>query len=71
MDMKELGAKPVEILEKQLREAQARLQELRFQVSANQLKDVRAMREVRKDIARFETVLATKRSAPQVPKATE
>lgn len=58
MDAKTLRAKKSEILVKEMGEAQARLKELRFKVSTNQLKDVREMRELKRTIARMKTILA-------------
>lgn len=58
MDAKTLRAKNSEALIKEMREAQARLKELRFKVSTNQLKDVREIRELKRAIARIKTLLA-------------
>ncbi|MEK7619682.1 MAG: 50S ribosomal protein L29 [Patescibacteria group bacterium] len=58
MDAKTLRAKKSEILVKEMGEAQARLKELRFKVSTNQLKDVREIRELKRGIARMKTILA-------------
>lgn len=68
MDAKTLRAKKSEILVKEMGEAQARLKELRFKVSTNQLKDVREMRELKRGIARMKTILA--QSASLVTKTT-
>ncbi len=68
MDAVELRKQSDESLTKLLKEAQERLQELRFELSANQLKDVREVREVRRTIARIRTILKEKQ---QTPKKTE
>lgn len=47
-----------EALIKEMRQAHARLKELRFKVSTNQLKDVREIRELKRGIARMKTILA-------------
>lgn len=44
---------------KHLKEAQARLQELRFKLGANQVKNVREVRELRLQIAQLKTYLLT------------
>lgn len=46
-----------EVLLKDLQEAYKRLQELGFKRSSNQLKDVREIRELKRNIARMKTVL--------------
>lgn len=58
MDAKTLRAKNAETLMKEMGEAQARLKELHFKVSTNQLKDVREIRELKRTIARMKTILA-------------
>lgn len=68
MDAKDLRSKSDEALKKLLHEAEQRLQELRFELSANQLKDVREVREVRRTIARIKTILT---EAQQSSKETE
>lgn len=58
MDAKTLRSKNAVILVKEMAEAQARLKQLRFKVSTNQLKDVREIRELKRTIARMKTILA-------------
>lgn len=58
MDAKSLRMKNSETLLKEIGEAQARLKELSFRVSTNQLKDVREIREIKHGIARMKTILA-------------
>ena len=60
MDIKNLEKQPVEALKRNLQEARNRLHELRFKVSANQLKDVREIRETKQAIARILTILKEK-----------
>lgn len=57
MDAKTLRAKNAEALTREMGEAQARLKELRFKVSINQLKGVREIRELKRGIARIKTLL--------------
>ncbi len=59
MDMKTLRAKSKESLSKDLEEARVHLKELEFKNSANQLKQVRQIRETKKMIARLFTLLAS------------
>lgn len=58
MDAKSLRAKSPSVLVAQMGEAQARLKELRFKLSSNQLKDVREVRELKRGVARIKTLLA-------------
>jgi len=60
MDVRELRKQSASSLAKMLKEAQDRLQELRFELSANQLKDVREVREVRAGVAQMKTILREK-----------
>lgn len=60
MDIKNLRKQPEEALKRNLQEARSRLHELRFKVSANQLKDVREIRETRQAIAQILTILKEK-----------
>ncbi|KKW33497.1 MAG: hypothetical protein UY76_C0001G0016 [Candidatus Uhrbacteria bacterium GW2011_GWA2_52_8d] len=46
------------MLVKEMEEAHARLKELRFKLSSNQLKDVREIRELKRGVARIKTILA-------------
>jgi len=58
MDVKSLRAKSPAVLVKEMEEAHARLKELRFKLSSNQLKDVREIRELKRGVARIKTILA-------------
>lgn len=61
---KKLSAKHQADLHKDLAEQREVLRDLRFKASQNQLKEVRTIREVRKNIARIMTALrGTKHSA--------
>lgn len=51
---------PKEDLLKQLIQLEDQLRKLKFQVSANQLKDVREIREVKKEVARIKTSMNSK-----------
>jgi ribosomal protein L29 len=61
-DLTTLKKQPVEALRRSLSEARAHLQELRFKIFSNQLKDVRAIRETRRLIARLLTLISEKSS---------
>ena len=57
MDIKELRSQSPTALQRTLAEAERRLQELRFQISSGQLRDIREVREVRKRIAQIKTLV--------------
>lgn len=61
MDIKELSTKTPAELSKLLAESQERLRELRFKDSNKQLKNVRAIRELKLGIARILTLLNNKK----------
>jgi len=61
MDIKELLTKTPAELSKLLAESQERLRELRFKDSNKQLKNVRAIRELKQGIARILTLLNNKK----------
>lgn len=61
MDIKELLTKTSAELSKLLAESQERLRELRFKDSNKQLKNVRAIRELKQGIARILTLLNNKK----------
>lgn len=54
--------KPTNLLEKDLAHLREELRDLRFRVSQNQHKDVRDVREKRKDIARIMSELNTRKT---------
>ncbi len=56
-----LKDKTVIALEKELDEAMNHIKELRFKISANQLKNVRDVRKTRQVIAQIRTALAEKK----------
>lgn len=60
MAKKEYKDMPQEDLAKELKKLEDQIRKLRFQVNANQLKDVREIREVRKEIARIKTAINSK-----------
>ena len=60
MQVKDLRAQSLASLKRSLEEAERRLQELRFQLSSNQLSQVRGVREARRQIARIKTILREK-----------
>ena len=58
----ELQAKSVEALKQELTDAKKELFNLRFQNATNQLDNTARIREVRKNIARIQTVLTVKKN---------
>jgi len=63
MDIKELRKQTPDVLQKMLAESLARLQELRFQLASHQVKQVREIRALRRDIARIRATQGHQRSA--------
>lgn len=57
MKPQELREKPKSELEKLLQEKRERLRSLRFDLAAGKVKNVREIREIKKDIARILTIL--------------
>ena len=66
MELKELRAKTVKDLNKLLAQHREKLRDLRFSVSAKQLKNIREFREARKLVARIITVIKENQSKEQV-----
>ena len=64
-EYKTLLDRPTEDLEQQLRDSRAELFNLRFQKTLNQLQNVSAIRNTRKDIARLEFLLSERRRNSQ------
>lgn len=62
MEYKDLEKKSAKELEKMLGEERGNLYELRLKVSVNQLKDIRALRKTKKNIARILTKLSEKKA---------
>ncbi|MCD6270933.1 50S ribosomal protein L29 [bacterium] len=60
MKAKELRQKTIEDLRKLERELRERLRGLRFDLASGKVKNVRELREVKKDIARILTVIREK-----------
>ena len=58
--VKELQAQSVEQLQAQLVDAKKELFNLRFQIATNQLDNTARIKEVRKNIARIQTVITAK-----------
>lgn len=59
MDFQELLQKDTEQLMNLLSEKQAALREFRFKIREGQLKNVKAMKVIRQEIAQIQTVLTT------------
>lgn len=62
MEYKDLEKKSEKELEKMLGEERGTLYDLRLKVSVNQLKDIRALRKTKKNIARILTKLSEKKA---------
>lgn len=60
MKISEIKQKPKKELERLLREDQEKLRQLRFDLSAGKVKNVREIRKIKKDIARILTILCQK-----------
>lgn len=60
MDVQTLQKKSISALYKELDDTKSRLQELRFKLSSNQLKNVRDVRILKRTIARINTILVQK-----------
>ena len=63
MDIKEIKNKSVAELNHLLGDSRKKLAELKFKVSQNQLKNLREVRTIKKDIAKILTVLAVNKKA--------
>lgn len=71
MDIKELKTKSTEELNKMLAESRDKLRDLRFKVANRQLKDVRAIRKIKREIARMLTLINKKSVPDSLSKKTE
>lgn len=60
MKIKELRQKSKEGLEKEAKEKRERLRALRFDLAAGKVKNVREIRQIKKDVARILTLLKEK-----------
>jgi large subunit ribosomal protein L29 len=63
MKTKEIREMPVEALQAKLADVREELMKLRFQQVTGQLTDTSRLRQLRKDIARFETILNESKQA--------
>lgn len=57
MKIRELRQKPKSELDKLLKEKQGRLLNLRFDLSEGRVKNIREIKEIKKDIARISTLI--------------
>ncbi|MBU0707818.1 50S ribosomal protein L29 [Patescibacteria group bacterium] len=64
MKIEELRAKPAKELNILLQELREKERDLRFKISAKQMKNVRELRDIKKTIAKIFTVLNSKQSKP-------
>jgi len=60
MEIKELKQLSKEDLKKKMEDAREKLRQMRFDLQAGKVKDVREIRQVKKDIARMMTLLKIK-----------
>ncbi len=60
MDFKEIDNKTAAELQRELNDSQEALRDLRFKASNHQLKNVRAIRQAKKHVARLQTSLTKK-----------
>ena len=60
MKIKEIKQKSKKELKRVLHESQEKLRQLRFDLSAGKVKNVREIRKIKKDIARILTILCQK-----------
>lgn len=65
MKIQEIRKLDMDKLHEKLAELRNKSRELRFSIANNQLKKVRDLRETKKDIAKFLTVLNEKRTAKE------
>jgi len=63
MKIAEIQRKSGEELKKSLSELKERLRQLRFDLSAGKVKNIREIRQTKKDIARILTILNSKKNA--------
>ena len=61
MELKEIRLKSIEELNQILKEMQGKLDDLNFKVRQKQLKNMREVRVIKKDIARIFTVIKEKK----------
>jgi len=60
MEFLELSQKPKEELEKFLQDSREKLRQLKFDLSSGKVKNVKGIRQVKKDIARILTIFSQK-----------
>jgi len=60
MRIKEIRQKSEKELQKLLQDSREKLRQLRFDLASGKVKNVREIRQIRKDIARILTILKTK-----------
>jgi large subunit ribosomal protein L29 len=60
MEINELKQLSIEELKKKMEDAREKLRQMRFDLQAGKVKDVREIRQVKKDIARMMTLLKIK-----------
>jgi large subunit ribosomal protein L29 len=69
MKFNELKNKSVNDLQKGLAEMREQLRELRFKVSSDQVKNIRQIREIKKNIAQTLMLLRSKNEQKETPKS--
>lgn len=65
MKTKDLQKRPVADLEKTARELQDKLRELRFDLTAGKVKNIKEIRSTRKEIAQIHTIVCQKENSPE------
>ena len=71
MDIKEIRNKPLSELNHLLSENRKKLDDLEFKISQNQLKNVREIRVIKKDIAKILMVLNEENNSPKADEKTK
>ena len=61
MEFSELSQKPKEELEKLLQDGREKLRQLQFDLSSGKVKNVKEIRQIKKDIARILTIFSQKK----------
>ena len=60
MEFSELSQKPKEELEKLLQDSREKLRQLQFDLSSGKVKNVKEIRQIKKDVARILTIFSQK-----------
>jgi len=66
MKIQDLRKKSIIELQELLNESREKIRDLRFQLASRQLKDVRILRQIKREVARIMTILNAKRKTQSV-----